>query len=645
MIIQKAEIPEIVQRKLSIQPGTVNADMRMVDVVLATGATIQTFSLAEWKPINERLSMDPSHVRQERMARGLPLLNAHKRDDLEDQIGKVINLRFEDGQLVGTLLFSKRESVAAIFQDVQDGIYDSVSVGYRVYVYEVTKREGQMDDYLAVDWEPMEGSMVPVPADAKCATRSCDLRTHGENAVQEPTTLVIEEERAMTGEKTIEVDVGLKREDFDVLLRHAVTLGLGADVVQSVSAEKHTLGEAMLALGEAQARKLRDAAAVEKVTPAAQAQVMVTRAEQEKDAEAIIEYLQYRGAPRLNKMTERAQKFIGHSMVDLCRHALSTNGVNPMGRSKQEIVRMALGQAISKRDIGGMHTTSDFPDLLGEITNRSLLKAYMATPDDYSQFVTETTFSDPRTRTFIRVGGLGVLRDVGEGQEYKRVSFGDRAEEVSIEKHGEIFSLSYEAILRDDLSAFTRLPDAFGSAAKLTEANMVFGLLVANPVMSDTVALFDAAHGNVGTADSPDVSGITDARTLMRAQTDPDSGARLGIKPALIISPYKFENGLSQIMADATLVPAVSTNVVPGYIRDMKYVISDVLDANSTQKWYAVADPARIEGIVVARLEGNRPFELERKEGWNVDGIEWKVRHWFGVGVVDHRGLYYNAGE
>ena len=646
---------KIETRRLTLTPGSFNREARTVDAVFATADPILT--AIDGEMAMEALSMDPLSIRQARMLGGLPLLNAHKMEEMEDQIGKAINVRVENGKLVGTLFFSRRSGVADVLNDVEDGIYDAVSLRFRVFAYAITRNQNTADLYEATDWEPLEVSMVPVAADPGTKTRSCEMRSPGENAEQTAERMTVpdpkneNEERAMPAGNENEVK-GLTQSDFDRLITQARGLGLGLDQVQAVMADakeqKRDLASCMEALNALHVRKLADEAKAKVEQPPMPAQAARTEGgtdEREKDATAVMEYLHYRSSAKPEDLTEGAKKFLGNTMVDICRHILKTNGVNPEGRDRAETVRLAMGGALRKRDVGGLHTTSDFPELLGALTQRSLLSAYAATPDDYSQFVTPIVFSDPRAKSFVRVGGLGTLRTVGEGQEYKRVTFGENKEEVEIMKRGEIFALSYEAMLRDDLSAFTRLPAQFGMMSKLTESAVVYAVITANPVMSDGFALFSAQHANIGTPDSPDVSGITDARTLMRRQTDPSSGKRLGLKPFLVLSPYKFENGLSQIMADATLKPATLAEVIPGYIRDMKYVISDVLDENSTQKWYAVADPARIEGIVVGRLEGNRPFEIEQKVGWEVDGIEWKIRHWFGAGVVDHRGLYYNAGE
>jgi hypothetical protein len=59
---------------------------------------------------------------------------------------------------------------------------------------------------------------------------------------------------------------------------------------------------------------------------------------------------------------------------------------------------------------------------------------------------------------------------------------------------------------------------------------------------------------------------------------------------------------------------------------------------------YLFADPAVVPTFEVVFLDGNQTPYLETKEGWRIDGVEWKVRHDYGVGAVDYRGAVTNAG-
>jgi hypothetical protein len=60
--------------------------------------------------------------------------------------------------------------------------------------------------------------------------------------------------------------------------------------------------------------------------------------------------------------------------------------------------------------------------------------------------------------------------------------------------------------------------------------------------------------------------------------------------------------------------------------------------------WFLAADPARIDTIEYAYLEGQQGVYTETRMGFEVDGIEIKARHDFASKAIDWRGLYRNAG-
>lgn len=95
---------------------------------------------------------------------GLPLLAGH--DDRSLPIGRLKNLRAEDGKLKASLVPSKtpRGQEAKILID--EG-HREMSLGYEINEYECTPgKAGEADEYRATRWTPMEGSLVSVPADA-----------------------------------------------------------------------------------------------------------------------------------------------------------------------------------------------------------------------------------------------------------------------------------------------------------------------------------------------------------------------------------------------------------------------------------------------------------------------------------------------
>lgn len=148
--------------------GSVDRDNRTVDLVFSTGADVVRYDWMTDMRYIERLSMEPGAVNLNRLNSGAPLLNTHSAYELADQIGVVEDdSATVDGKKGrATVRFSKRADVEPYYQDVLDRIYRNVSVGYRVHKFEETTDNGnKLPVRLAVDWEPYEVSMVPMPAD------------------------------------------------------------------------------------------------------------------------------------------------------------------------------------------------------------------------------------------------------------------------------------------------------------------------------------------------------------------------------------------------------------------------------------------------------------------------------------------------
>jgi len=157
--------------------STVNDDARTVDLIFSTGAAVLRTDWYSGKQYREVLSMDPAHVRLDRLNAGAPLLDAHSAWSVGDVLGTVQpdSARIQKGQGLATVRFSKRDTVEPVWQDVRDGIIRAVSVGYRIYKFqEDTPKDGGVPTRTAIDWEPFEVSMVPMPADIGARVRTGD---------------------------------------------------------------------------------------------------------------------------------------------------------------------------------------------------------------------------------------------------------------------------------------------------------------------------------------------------------------------------------------------------------------------------------------------------------------------------------------
>lgn len=159
MTQRKIELP-VMHRAFDVQRDAIDVDARTVDLAFSSELPVErSFGL-------EILDHSPTSVRLGRMQNGGPVLVDH---DPADHVGVVEDVSIdEDRRGRVRVRFGRGARASEIFGDVVDGIRRSVSVGYRIHEMRVEKaRQGApLDVYRATDWEPLEVSIVSIPADA-----------------------------------------------------------------------------------------------------------------------------------------------------------------------------------------------------------------------------------------------------------------------------------------------------------------------------------------------------------------------------------------------------------------------------------------------------------------------------------------------
>jgi HK97 family phage major capsid protein len=144
------------RRTLAIR--SFNSEARTVEVAFASEAPVD-----RWFG-TEVLTISVEAMRLDRLRNGAAVLLDH---DFKEQVGVVDAVRVgTDGIARATLRFGRGAKAVEVFTDIEDGIRQHVSVGYIVHGIDVEERSGEPDKVRVVDWEPLEISIVAVPADA-----------------------------------------------------------------------------------------------------------------------------------------------------------------------------------------------------------------------------------------------------------------------------------------------------------------------------------------------------------------------------------------------------------------------------------------------------------------------------------------------
>ncbi|MBQ1481332.1 MAG: Clp protease ClpP [Sphingomonas sp.] len=334
-------------------------------------------------------------------------------------------------------------------------------------------------------------------------------------------------------------------------------------------------------------------------------------------------------------------EFRGVRNVDLARESLANLGVNVTTRDPDLIVR----QAMTSQGAVITQTTSDFPVLFENAIHRVLQAAYATTPDTWTRFCGTGTVVDFRDHSRYLRGSFGALDNVNEAGEFKNKPIPDLAKEkIRATTKGNIINLSRQAIVNDDMEVFSGLAVDLGRAAKLTIEIDVYALLNSNPVMNDGKPLFDAAHGNLAASGTPPTVVAFDAiRVAMASQKDISGNEFLDIRPAIGLFPIGL-GGSARIVNGSQYDPdSVNKLQRPNIVNGMLENIVDTPRLTGSA-YYLFADPNIAPAIEVVFLNGvTEPF-TDSQDGWRVDGVEWKVRHDYGVGAVNYRSAYKQPG-
>ncbi len=322
------------------------------------------------------------------------------------------------------------------------------------------------------------------------------------------------------------------------------------------------------------------------------------------------------------------------SVVDMAEASLRSIGVNTGGMSSSVILSKALH-----------HSTSDFSFILADVGHKSLLEGYELEPNTAEGWTSDAPIVNFKPQHRVQLSEAPDFDLVLENGEYKEGTFGESDEVYRLYTYGKLFGISREAMINDDLSAFTRIPQAFGQSARRRELDIVFEILTGNPNMSDGNPLFDASHGNLAAAGAElSVNSLGEARAAMRKQKGLAGKAVLNIAPRYLIVPASLETAAEELI-NSLVNPARSNDTgMVQFIRSLSLVVDARLDESSETAWYLSSSPAQMETIERGYLDGMQGVYIETREGFEVDGVEFKARIDFGAKALNWRGLYMNPG-
>ena len=683
---------ETIQRRdsaaIAIRAKTLDETNRTVDAVISTDQPVEMWDYRTDDVVNEILPPAAMVVRGG--GDSVPLLDAHSRNESDDIVGRVTDLRAEGSLLIATLRFDDDEKSQRIFKKVKSGSLTDISIGYSVkesrYLEDgdtviIDGRSYVGPAKVATRYELQEASTVPIGADHQAKIRELKDKS-GNSAGAKPKT---EEGQSMTeNPKAPVVDTPEKKapvapafderkaqaeadkralEQYQALRSIAKEAEIDSDKVDEFFKDGKTADEfRAFALDELVKRSKPaisdpDGVKIEQSTD-----------QRDKKRAALTDGLLLRAGTKIDKPAEGANDFRSHSLLDMARTCLEESGVNHSDvsrMSRDEVFKRALNNRnrdtlASSQGRAFNHSTSDFPLILADAMNKNLQNGYTLANTTWQEFCSVGSVSDFKNKKVLKLSDGKVPEKILENGEIPESNYSEDQEQYRAYTYGQIISITRETLINDDLSAFSRIPSSIAAQfARLVEMK-VYSLLLANSlggsVMADGVNLFHADHNNLtGTGTAVSVAALQVANALMAKQTGPN-GSLLNIRPESLICGPEIAGTVAQVI-NSTVDPSKSNSAVNPYANSLKVISSPYLTTaftfdgtiynpatTDTNHWYLAGNPNQIDTIEVSFLNGVNAPSIEEEEGFETLGMKLRAYMDFGAAPIDHRGLYRNAG-
>lgn len=629
--MQKNTIDLPLQTRLAPITG-VDEKQRTAELIWSTGSRVKRFDWERGRYYWEELGLRADEVRLARLNSGAPLLNTHNRFSLEAVLGVVTagTAKVDGTRGTATVRFSKREEVEPIFRDVKDKIIVNVSAGYVVHrMQETVEMVDGIPVYRAIDWEPMELSLVPIGADAGAAVRSENQRTYPCEVIP----LISRKESDMQNTNTVDPELETTQPSPAEKKRTKTIRDLCAYAkVPEVDALRY-LDEG-LTVAQVRAKILERQALITDQTTIRSGFEGMQNGDLEPQVRRglIVEALCERfGGPAAS---ERARDFMGLRVPDIARMCLEERGISTRGMTTPQIITRVS------------NSISDFPELLAGVGNRTLRASYESHTPAITKIFKAVSAPDFRAKQLLAMSEAPALLEVKAGGEIKHGRMAETKESYTLATYARIMGINRQALINDNLGAFGEMSAKWGQSAAELVASTLATLVYSNPTLSqDNAAVFSAAHNNLTTGATPTISvdSLGVGVSKMRLQKGISANIVLGLGPKYLLVPAAQEQ-LAKQYTSMNFQPNSPGSINPWNVQ-IEPIVEPRLDALSTGDWYLFADPMQLHSFEYAYLQGEEGPFIDTRMGWEVEGVEFKCRLDLGAGAVEFRGAYKRQGS
>lgn len=680
----------------------VNDCYAFVDVCVSSGCFVYREEMDEngsFAPIARGLEISEEAIRFDRLNARAPVLDNHRDGgSIHDQVGSVEKAWIEKGQGIPKLMarlriskISPKEKEVAL--KIKNKIINSVSVGADVYKEkDITEKGDQIERRMAIDWEPLEISLVPIPADAIATIRSLEssekvVYSRDHQQTIEESRMMNEEDKkllqkaAMEGDLPEDIAAALTRmldmehmtEEEEAEVTEAIE-----DVVEEVSdataegeEEKDEKKEEM---AEEEDEKKMETEEKEKTEASRSVRNFIDACRKYKNTKTpmsnrsmgarvsnfkdhsrdyyqesrkkVTNAISHRiGAPGLEEDT--SNEFRHMSLTDMFKELLYRAGETESRSWDSETIYDHIHQRkmIQRGNVGGpFMVTSDLANIFSDSVNKSVQQSYeyMRGVQTFDPFVKRVTVKDFKTQESVSLGEFGKLQETPPGAPSPITPMSDDKENWRVKSYTNIFRITRQGFVNDDTGELESVLTSGASAADL-ESDLVYEQLNAGTFGGS--AWYSNARKNLVTgaplSGRNPYNGIRQIFELLAKQTGLDVDTPLNLTFKYLVVPVNlyWAAAQSQGTIDGMLVPTNNEDYNP-FAGMYKIIKEPRLDNFSDTTYYGIAGEANVfrKFIVLGTLKGQGGGpKIKFQENFSDDVLSWKLTHDVGAKLLDYR--------
>ena len=303
------------------------------------------------------------------------------------------------------------------------------------------------------------------------------------------------------------------------------------------------------------------------------------------------------------------------------------------------------------------HSSSDFPNLMSNVANKSLQASFEAREVIWRAIARKGVSNDYKERTIIATSMISRPQLLPEGQTAKLVSFGERKEAIAVDAYASKFGFSYQTLRNDDLGAFTMKLNSLSESFVELPDDLLLALLALNsglgPAMSDGSTLFHANHNNITTGAALAYAALQLDFIAFEKQKDfnPEESAAnrrfITVRPQTLLVP----TDLKFVAEDLAMQPNVPAAAATPSAATQRNVLAGRFTPLSTPKLtgtrrYLFGPPGVHAALEVAFLDGNESAQVVELPMTNPMEMQWQATlPGIGVSAVNYETAITNAGQ